>query len=120
MTLEQRAAALAVQMLGRDDKGGCDAMLIYAAFRAVAAETIDRAARVIEQGQEAHSSNSERDDYYLGPRRHNNLAGLAYAKAIRALAIAPETAAALLDVDRELQLIAAQCGTPDAAKAEEE
>jgi hypothetical protein len=59
----------------------------FAAQRVAEAEerTIERCAKVVEDGQESHRSSATEDMYYLSPRTRNNLAGLAYAAAIRAL-----------------------------------
>jgi hypothetical protein len=47
--------------------------------------TLEEAAQVVLRGQETHTSTVDGDEYTLSPRRHGNLAGLVYAKAIRAL-----------------------------------
>jgi hypothetical protein len=59
----------------------------FAARRVAEAEarTIERCAQVVENGQESHRSTPTEDGYYLSPRMRGNLAGLAYAEAIRAL-----------------------------------
>lgn len=56
-----------------------------AAARQARAEMREEAARVIEEGQESHRSSASEDRYYLSSRTRGNLAGLAYAEAIRAL-----------------------------------
>lgn len=48
-------------------------------------EVLEEAARVIEEGQETHRTTATEDSYHLTPRHRNNMAGLAYAAAIRAL-----------------------------------
>lgn len=48
-------------------------------------KALEEAAHVIETGQETHSSDAHGDSYSLTQRRHGNMAGLAYAAAIRAL-----------------------------------
>lgn len=51
-------------------------------------EMRERAAAVIDAGQETHSS--ENEGYFLTPRKPGNSAGLVYASAIRSLPTLPE------------------------------
>ncbi len=55
------------------------------AMRKIRNEILEEAARVVEEGQETHTTNANGDSYHLSPRRKGNLAGLAYAEGIRAL-----------------------------------
>lgn len=46
---------------------------------------IEAAAQMIEEGQETVSQTAEETRHYVTPRKHGNIAGLAYAAAIREL-----------------------------------
>jgi hypothetical protein len=58
---------------------------LAAVIPAIQAEALERAAAVVENGQETHLSTADGDSRFLTPRRHGNLAGLAFAAAIRAM-----------------------------------
>jgi hypothetical protein len=45
-------------------------------MRLIRNEILEEAARVIDQGQETHSTTAHSDSYHLTPRRRGNLAGL--------------------------------------------
>lgn len=62
------------------------AAAIEQAERDARARAIEKCARMVEEGQETHTSSGTEERRHLSPRRHGNLAGLAYAEAIRALA----------------------------------
>ena len=60
---------------------------------AAIALVVERCAQVVDQGQETWSNASGEDEASIGPRKHGNLTGLAYAAAIRALSPQPGAAA---------------------------
>lgn len=125
MTNEQRARELATKLQDCVDAvlldSGLERMvmdnhgieLLKAAFAEVARETtaatLDEAARVVEAGQETYSADSGAS---LSPRYKDNVAGLVYATAIRALSepAAPDPTKALARFFREWF----ECGTPNA------
>jgi hypothetical protein len=65
----------------------CVRAALAAVIPAIQAEALERAAAVVENGQETHLSTADGDgdSRFLTPRRHGNLAGLAFAAAIRAM-----------------------------------
>ncbi len=75
----------------------------------VRSEALEEAAALIEAGQETNvivGQNGEQNTRTVTPRRANNLAGIAFADAIRALKSKPPTIAArlaqlVLDAERE-------------------
>lgn len=108
--LAETAARAALGSYFNEDRGRTQSLglsvtaAIAAAIRAARQAALDEAARLVETQQEAHHSSADHDDYYLGPRRHNNLAGLAYAAGIRSL-MAPKGETAVCNettADREV------------------
>jgi hypothetical protein len=63
----------------------CVRAALAAVIPAIQAEALERAAAVVENGQETHLSTADGDSRFLTPRRHGNLAGVAFAAAIRAM-----------------------------------
>lgn len=64
--------------------------LIESARIKAAEEMRERAAKVVEEGQETNSSTTNGDRRHLTPRVRGNFAGLAFAEAIRALPLKEE------------------------------
>ncbi len=69
---------------GTEEEAGA-AATEHCSFRYLRNEILEEAARVIDEGQETHSTTAHGDSHHLTPRRLGNIAGLAYAAAIRAL-----------------------------------